>query len=378
MKLVSKTIIRGSLTMLGAIIGAGVFAIPYAFKTMGVVAGSVVFWFIVAVLLATHVLYAEVILSDAVFRKTRLFRQVRHVLGEWPGYLAFLTHPFSLIGACLAYLMIGGSFLATLSRTVGLLDNPMAWQLVFWLGGAIAVYFGVKTVSRIQSSMGWVLVSLLLLSIVLMLPAGDFALAATSHWESVLPIVGVLVFALSGFQIIPEIVEVSGRIRKRTMSAIVIGSLLAAALEWLFGVSAYLAVGSSLSAGTADLSRAFPSALAWLIPTVGFVSVATAFVSMAEELKSVFQFDFHFPESIGWFLALGAPLAMLVFVQKDFTQTIGFVGSVFGSLNGMLICLMAFALIRQGKMLQRSLLRFAPIVCLGVFLFTFAWRILPL
>lgn len=362
--------------MLGAIIGAGVFAVPYAFKMMGVFAGSLVFWGIVAVLLLTHVLYADVILSDPGMRQTRLYRQVRQVLGEWPGYLALITHPLSLIGACLAYLMLGGTFLATLSSAVGVLGNPLAWQLVFWLGGAIAVFFGVKTVSKVQSSMGWVLVALLLLSILMIAPAMNVSLLVTAHWEGILGMTGVLVFALSGFQIIPEIAEICGRQRRRVMQSIVFGTLIAASLEWLFGVSAYAAIGNTLMPGVQDLTRAYPFALYWLLPAVGFVSVATAFVSMAQELKSVFHLDFQIPEHIGWFLALSAPLAMLVLVQQDFMQTVGFVGAVFGSLNGMLISAMAIALMRQKKILQGSALQFAPYVCLSVFFFAFLWRII--
>lgn len=362
--------------MLGAIIGAGVFAVPYAFKTMGVLTGSLVFWGVVGILLLTHVLYADVILSDPLMRRTRLYRQVQHVLGDWPSYLALVTHPLSLIGACLAYLMLGGTFLASLSSAMGVLGNPLAWQLVFWVGGAISVFFGIKTVSWIQSSMGWVLVGLLALSVVVVAPGAHLSVLLTSHTEGILSMMGVLVFALSGFQIIPEIVEIGGRQRRRVMLSIIIGTLIAAFLEWLFAVSTYAAVGNSLLPGVQDLTRAYPSSLFWLLPAVGFVSVAAAFVSMAQELKSVFHLDFHIPEHIGWMLALGAPLIMLVVVQQDFMQTVGFVGSVFGSLNGMLISAMAISLAKQKKILQGSMLQGAPYVCLLVFVFAFLWRII--
>src|SRR5260221_10653355 len=99
MKASSQTIVRGSLAMLGTIIGAGVFGIPYAMKTMGVFAGSVVFWVVAAVILATHLFFTEIVLYDLTARGMRVPRPVKSILGDWPGVLALVSLPFSSIGA---------------------------------------------------------------------------------------------------------------------------------------------------------------------------------------------------------------------------------------------------------------------------------------
>lgn len=353
--------------MLGTIIGAGVFAIPYAMKTMGLFAGSFVYWGIALVVLATHLLYAEVILQDASLRRMRLPGHVRKILGEWPGHLALVSHPLNNVGACLAYLILGGEFLAQLASAIGLPDALLSWQLIFWLGGAVVVFFGLTFVVRIEAFLTWGLIGLLLLSVLFFLPQTDVALFVQSHWQTMFVPLGVLLFALSAFNVVPEVVDICNRNRRKTLLAITVGSCGAAVLSWLFGIFGYAAFGDALSRSPAMLARAFPASFFWLLPTLGFLAVATSFITITQDLRAMIYLELRQSTVIAWMIALGAPLALLLTIQRDFLVTVDFVGSIFGAVNGMLIALMAFKRFRRTRMIA--------IVCAAVFFLTFLWRI---
>lgn len=365
----SKALIRGSLAMLGTVVGAGTFGLPYAMKTMGVFAGSVTYWVIALAILATHLLYAEVILKDAAMRQRRLPGHVRSILGEWPGYLAFISHPLNTVGACLAYLILGGEFLAVLARAVGLPHVVLGWQIIFWAGGAVTVFLGLKILSRVEAWMTWGLIVLLLLSVGFFFSRSDSGLFFGAQWGAIFAPLGILVFALSAFNVIPEVIEICGRDRKRVRRAVAMGSIGAAVLMWLFGVFGYVAIGPGLTTDPSDLAQAFPAAFFWLLPAVGFFAVATSFVTIMQDLKAMLQLDLRIPKVIAWATALGAPLLFLLATDRNFIETVGFVGSIFGAINGILIASMAYTVTKY---------RSAALLCAAVFCIAFFWRILSL
>lgn len=363
----SRALARGSLTMLGTIIGAGVFAIPYAMKTMGVFAGSIVYAVIAFVVLATHLLYADIILQDSSLRRMRLPGQARDILGAWPGHLALLAYPLQSIGACLAYLILGGEFLAQLASALGLPDTLFTWQLLFWFGGAVVVFFGLRFVARVEAFMTWALIGLLILSVFLFLPRAEFSLFRESHWQNAVAPLGALIFALSAFNVVPEVVDICNRNRRRTLLAIAVGSCGAAILSWLFGVFGYVAFGDSLSRSPSMLARAFPASFFWLLPTLGFFAVATSFITITQDLKAMIHFELRVSKFLAWLVALGAPFLLLVITRRNFLTTVDFVGSIFGAINGMLIASMAFRRFTRARGIA--------IICAVVFAFTFLWRI---
>jgi amino acid permease len=374
----SKVFVRGTLTMLATIIGAGVFAIPFAMKTMGIFAGSVMYWTVATVILTAHLLYADIILHDASLRGMRLPGHATRILGVWPGHFAVISHPLNTIGATLAYLILGGEFLASLASAAGLPHAVLFWQIVFWAGGAITVFFGLKLVARVETWMAWVLIGLLGLSVFLFLPNADTGLFLVSKWGSALAPLGILVFALNAFNVLPEIVEICGRNVKQSLSAVTIGSLGAALLMWLFGVFGYAALGSSLVTDPSDVARAFPSGFFWLLPAIGFLAVATSFLTITQDLKAMIHLDLRQPKVVAWAVALGAPLILLFITERDFLGTISFIGGIFGALNGVLIAWMALVFADRAPRLKRMWIRGFASVCAMAFFLTFFWRILSL
>lgn len=374
----SRAFLRATLAMLGTIIGAGVFALPLAMQRTGILAGSVVYWTIALVALATHLLYAESILRTKGMAKTRLPGQAGMILGPWWERLAFVSHPLQIMTACLAYIILGGEFLAVLAGAAGVPDSLLVWQAIFWFGGAVTVFFGLKAVAKVEAGMTWALVTAMLAASFLYATRADGRLFFEADWTQGFFPLGIFLFALFGLPVVSEVAELCRRDAERTRLAIAIGTIGAALVMWLFAVFAAAVVNGPLTSPS-DLVHGLPPSFAWLIPTVGFFAVATSFITLVQDLVSMLRLDVGFRPFTAWALALGAPIVFLLFITRNFLETVGVGGSIFSSVNGLIVSAMAIAVGRAHPRAMSPFLRlWLPCITAAVFLTAIIWRILPM
>ncbi len=358
--------------MLGTIVGAGVYALPAMFKLTGIFAGSVVFWFLACIVLATHLLYADIALRRGEISGRKFPGHAEILLGPWAGYLARIVHPLLLAGVCFAYLLLGGDFLATLSRHVGGPGSVLLWQTLFWITGAFVVFFGLKFVARVESwlTSAFIVVFFFVLSLFVM--NAKVSLFATANWNHIFVPFGTFLFSLSAHSVVPDVVLICGRNRKRSLMAVTIGSFGAALLIWLFGVLGYAAVGPTLSTNPSDVVRAFPASLFWLLPAVGSLSVAISFMALMQDLRDELHVEFHLSKVVSWIVALGSPLILLFVTVRNFLATVSFIGGIFGAIIGILISLMALKAHKKVSPIVQSISWF----CAAIFFLAFVWSIL--
>ena len=372
-----SSVARASLTMLGTTIGAGVFAIPFAMKTLGGFAGSLIFWTIAAVILSAHLLYGYVLLHDVGLHGRRFPGHVKHILGSRAGYLSIFSYSFHILGACAAYILLGGEFLMKLFAFAHLPLGSVGWETVYWLGGAISVYFGLRVIQRIDSAMATCLIFLLGVAIACFITRADPTFFITSHWSEMFAPLGILVFSLNAFAVIPEVVEISGR-GEDAYWAIGLGSVGAAVLIWAFGTLGAAAVGSALTADPGSIALAFPSMLWWLLPAVGFCSVSTSFITVTQDLASMIRFDLRQPKLFALSVALVIPFVLALTVRQNFSGIVSVVGGTFGSIDGMLIAVMALVFLKKQRRKLPHPITYIALACFAVFFVTFIWRILNL
>ncbi len=339
MKAHHKTAIRAILAMVGTIIGAGIFGIPAMVARTGVVAGSVVFAGVTCVVVATHLLYIEIIAHDS--EKRRLPGYLGKILGLWGKRIGVFAYSCQLMGASFAYILLGGEFLAVIAAHVGLPDAVWMWQVLFWLGGIVIVTIGLQLVAKIESVLTWMLIALMLLMIALAFPQIDGTRFFMGNWGLMLAPLGVFLFALSGTTVIPEVHEMTGRNIHRTRWNVVLGTVLAAVLTWGFGVVIYAVMGQQDAANPMAFAAVFPVALWWLVPALGFFAVVTSFITSVFDLQAAYRLDFSMPRFWAWVLTLGCPLALLWIGDRNFLTTIGTIGALFTATTNILIVVAA-------------------------------------
>jgi len=370
-----KSFVKATLAMLGTVIGAGMFALPAAFHAMGILTGSIVFWLVAIAVLATHLLYVEVILKNATIGTHRLPVQAGLLLGPWARRLAYLTHSAQVVGADIAYIILGGEFLSVLAQAIGVHAPLVVWQILFWAGGAATVFIGLRWVATIESKTAWILLGLILLSVFFFARVADGGFVLTMHWIAVPSTIGVFLFALFGWEIVPEVALLLDGDPAKTRLAVAIGSFTAAFSMWLFGVLAYAAIGDTLGTDVGQLASGFPAALFWLLPAVGFFAVVNPFLTLTQSLKTMLRVDAGLSKTWAWVVALGLPLTLFFATSRDFLHTVSFLGAVVASTNGILICAMAYVAFRTSRGRVWVWYVATPLICATLFVLVLIRRL---
>lgn len=372
-----RNTLRATLMLIGTTIGAGIFGIPAMMGTVGIWAGSFLFWFVALVVLATQILYLELILRDP--ERRRLPGYIGHAFGPWGKHLAAVTHTFQLVGINFAYLLLGGEFLWILSRVFGFSWELSGWRMVFWVVGLLALLGGLKMAARIESNLTWMLIGLICVMIVLSVPHVHLARVFESHWMVIDGAIGVFLFSLFGCTAIPEMHEVTGRTFSQTRTAVIRGTLSAAFLIWLFGVVTFAAL-PGVAADRVALTQLLPNGLLWVLPLMGFTSVMASFVAATYDLFATYRTDFHWPVRSSWMLALGLPLILVFIISNpNLLEVLATVGAIFTATNGLLIVLAAKHVMRHDtKTIPRWWRTTVPVIVSAIFLFMILQRLFTL
>ncbi len=342
-----NSVFKSVLTVMATIIGAGIFALPPLFMEVGFWPGTILFGLITCLILITHLFMVEIVLTHK--HGSRLTGFVQKELGPFAHWISAWTYPLQIVGANFAYIILGGEFLSLLFSWVGYQMPVLGWQMVFWAIGSIIVFKGLSIVAKIESFAAWMLIlSMLTVAIIstyVAIPSVSFQFLHT--WNpSWLPF-GVFLFALSGLSVIGTAVDL---VRYRAIDAyraVTIGTVSAAVLSWLFAVTLVIASPHPLSSNPLELIQSLPIGLGWLIPLVGFLAVATSYITTAQELKMTLDHDFRFSESLSWMVAMGVPFLLLLVTNRDFLSVVGTVGAVFGSINGIFVALIVMKIFER-------------------------------
>jgi hypothetical protein len=221
--------------------------------------------------------------------------------------------------------------------------------MMFWLGGAVTVFYGLKVVAKVESFATWLLIGSMLLASFLALDRFQVWKLGVTDWSAALLPYGVFLFALSGLNVIPETVEIVHRNRSLARKAVTIGTFSAAILSWIFAVALSAALSGTVGRSPSDLMRALPNAAAWLIPFVGFFAVATSYITTAQDLTAALRHDYRASKFLAWMAALFVPFGILLVINRDFLTVIDVVGTVFGGINGILVALIAMRIYERKR-----------------------------
>ncbi|MBD3251568.1 hypothetical protein GF380_03910 [Candidatus Uhrbacteria bacterium] len=338
---------KGTLLLLGTIIGAGIFGVPSMIGVWGIVPFTGAFVVLTAVTLTAHLYYAEALIANK--RHSRLAGQAKHWLGRGPSWFAGVVQALQIFGSNLAYIILGGEFIAVIAIVAGVEVPLLYWQVAFWLIGGIFVLYGLRLVTRVESFLTWLLVAVIVILVAVFTTQLDFTIIFNLPSSFSFEPYGVILYAILGATSLPEVAEVVHYRREDMHLSVIRGTLAAAILTYGFGITAWLASGGALGRDPAEVVLLLPPVLQILIPIFGLLAVMTSFIASALDLRNMFHVDYHFSNAFAWVVALGTPLALLFLTARDFLTTIGLVGSVFGATVALLSVLMGRAALRRRK-----------------------------
>ncbi|TSD03954.1 MAG: hypothetical protein Greene071421_499 [Parcubacteria group bacterium Greene0714_21] len=330
-------------TMVGTIVGAGIFGIPYVVTISGIAPAVFSFLLLLLVVTLLHLFFGEVCLRTS--GKHRLVGYAEIYLGKWGRFFASITLFFVLVGTLLAYLILVGHFgeiiLQDFPRISGLFVS-----VAFSIIALVLVFVGRQLIAKIEFFTNIAFVGAIAALVIFALPhLGNVNIpfiGLTGSANLFLPF-GVLLFALVGFEAIPEVMSFLRDRKANTKldNVIVASTLVSGFFLLLFTVIVLLVSGSSSSQDAfSGLVPFLGKGIVWFGATIGIVVIADSFLVIGNYLKNSLRHDFKVPTVPAAILAVGAPLALFLLGIREFIQVISVVGGLIGALEGILIILL--------------------------------------
>ena len=333
-------------TLVGMIVGAGTFGIPYAMAQAGFGLGLFYLVILAGVVVLVHLCYGEIVLRTSGHH--RLVGYAERYLGRRAKGLATFTVLFEYYGSLLAYTILGGEFMKIVfGQWLG--GSETLWALIFFALGVGAVFCGLKLVSRDELVM-----TALLIAVVVFLIAKGWPLVSASNFSGFnfsnffLPY-GVILFALAGSAAIPELRQILRGQEKKLKKVIWWGTLIPAVIYLGF---AWLVVGISGQVTSEEaILGLVPHLGSWVIyvgAIFGLLAICTSFMALGISLKNMFREDFKLSELISFGLVCAVPLLAYLAGLKSFIFVVGFIGAVAAGLDGLLTILIFLRARKKG------------------------------
>ncbi len=338
-----KNFILAVASLIGTIIGAGVFGIPYVMAKSGILFCLFYFLILGATVLLLHLFFGEVVLRTK--QKHRLVGYTEKYLGKKAKALAAFSTIFGTIGALLIYIILGGHFLKLIFPFS---LSSFQLSLFLWIILSFFIFLGMKSIAWVQLLMNAGFLGAVLLIFFYSFPKidiGNFILADSKY--IFLPY-GVILFSLVGWNAIPEIETIL--VKKKNLKKVIFWAIaISLSFYFLFGLFVSGLTGQNTT----------PEAFEGLIPILGqkiiilggifgLFAISTSFLILGNYLKNTLIFDYRFPYLFAFFIATFSPLLLFLSGVREFIWVIAFVGTFIGLIEGTIIILVYKKAKKQG------------------------------
>ena len=335
-------ILYGISILAGTIIGAGLFSLPYITSVVGIGVMIIYMLLIGIISILVHYFLAEVCLKTPDFLRLPGF--AKHHLGKNAQKIAYISGVTGMIGAILAYLILGGEFLsALLSPSFG--GGALEYTTFYFLASAVFIYFGIKAIAKLEF---WgIIVFIVLLFLTFFrgfesITLDNLMFVREGKFDIFLPY-GALLFALWGGALIPEIEETlsPGKERRKLLKIIPIGITVALLIS-LFFIFIVLGITGENTTREAlvGLDTYLGNGVASLMLVFGLLVIFTSLVAIGLTVKKILWYDLKLSENLSWAITCIAPFLLFLVGVKDFIVVIGLVGATMIAIDAILILLM--------------------------------------
>lgn len=331
----TRVFIRSTQALIGAVIGVGIFGIPYVFAQAGVGIGLVHLIVLGIVNLLMLLAYVDIVVNANGHH--RLVGNVQQYLGDHWGWLMTIALFFSSWGAMVAYVIIGGEFLyAILSPIIG--GTIFGFQMIFAVTFSLLLIGGLSMISRLEVAFVFALIIMLLLIMIGALPHADVSNLMEWNTESAFVPFGVVLFAFGGLAVLPEMKEILGRHKRLLRRSVVWGFGSVTLVYALFAmVVVSVTGGATTPEAILGLGEVMGDWAVTLGSVIGFVAVGTSFLILGVQIMDSLMYDYKRRYWLAWLCAAGVPFVVFLLGARDFIDVIGFTGGVLAALVGLIM-----------------------------------------
>lgn len=341
----NKRLFAAIALQVGTIIGAGIFGVPYAIAQVGYFWGVVLVITVTGAMLVNNLMYGELVLRTRGSNR-QLASYAEIYLGKWAKHLAGLIMFVGLIGAQIAYLILGGEFLYSLLGA-SLPGSPLLYGTAFFVLGAVAIYIGITFIARVELFMIAFMAVVLVVLVETNLNMVDWANFVQNDPGYLFVGFGVVLFALGGMSAIPEMDDIL-KSKKDMRKAIIWGVLIGSIATLVFAFMVVGVSGLQTSPETVHGLEGLAQPISILLLAVfGVLAVGTSFIALGGNLQHMFAFDYKLPKTAAWLIVVGVPFTVYILELTSFISLISLMGAVLGGATGILIIYMYFVAKKQ-------------------------------
>ncbi|MBU4369391.1 hypothetical protein KKG58_01360 [Patescibacteria group bacterium] len=327
--------IRSTSVLVGTIVGAGIFGLPYAFAQSGFIVGLVYLLILAAVFYLINLCYAEVILRTK--DELEMAGYVERYLGKKGKILITCSLVLGIYGALVAYTIGVGEFLFSLLNPL-FGGSQVLWSLVFWAIASLLVLKGIGIVSRIEVVMALGLVIVVLLVFGLSYPYLNFDNLKTVNVKNIFFPYGVVLFALGGASALPTIRRILGDKVSLIKKSLGLGILIPVLIYIIFCFSVVGVSGSDTSETAIIGLASFTNGKILLIGGIfGILAMTTSFLALGFILRELFHRDYKIPLLPAWVLTVFIPLIIFLLGLRSFILVVGLAGGILSGIQGIIL-----------------------------------------
>jgi len=326
---------RALSTFTGTIIGVGIFGLPYVAMKAGFFVVVLYFVFVALLSIAISNLYGEICCDTQKLARTPGYAE--EYISPKAKKFSFAISSLVLIGALLAYLIVGGEFLYLLMSSF-LGGSSLFYTLLFLAIGALFIYKGMTKIAQFEFIMLVIFFVILIFFFFQSLPFIHSDHFLTFDWRLITFPYGVIIFALSGLPMVPEIKEMVNRDRSQLRKVIIWGTIISAIAYLIFIIAFLGATGPITSENAISGFAALVGPKIILIGYLfGLITTFTSFITLGLTLRKMLNYDFKIPKRVSWFLACFVPLFIYFLGVKNFLDVIGLTGAIVLAIESILI-----------------------------------------
>jgi amino acid permease len=245
--------------LIGTIIGAGIFGIPYVISKSGLIPGLAYFFVLGGVALLIHLLFGEIVLRTN--GNKRVVGYAKQYLGEWGKIIILITTIVGLVGSLLAYAIISGDFLRSifsiLFPAIGF-SSSFYFTVFFIIGLSFFIFRGMKAVAPLEVFTN-IFFSLIIFAVFFFgLPKINLNNFLLFDREYMFLPFGVIMFSMIGWTAIPEALGLlkTSQEKKNLKKIIILGTIFPVFIYLIFSIMVLGVCGKNTSGETLrDLFR---------------------------------------------------------------------------------------------------------------------------
>ncbi len=321
-------------TLIGTIIGAGIFAIPYVFSQSGVITCLIYFLVVGLLVMLLHLFFGEIVLRTK--KEVRLLGLAERYLGRIGKIVVGIALMIGTAGSLVIYIILLGNFLHLVFPSV---LSSFQFSLLSWALLSVLVFFGMRSIALAEVAMGAGLFLVAGVIVAFCLPKIQASNFILFNPKTLFLPFGIFLFSLVGWSAVPEVEDVL--INKRNLKKTIIIAVCVCVLFFIiFGLAISGTTGIATTQEPFDgLSLILGRNIIVLAGIFGLLAVATSFIVLTNYIKNTLIFDVKIQRTGAFFLACFVPLALFLVGFRSFIALVSGIGAFIGLIEGGSIAL---------------------------------------